>query len=585
MNSKIVFRKGYSFTYNPTVRTVSVTAPGKPSVEYGIAIEKVTGIFKGFYRVDYLQGNPSPCTIADKKIGYENKKGATACEEGYLHHTDPSAYEEIYAVYPALVLQNANLLSYDGRSNGSTPWYKQDHDGYTVNVFITGVQTTNADRATIAKLANSPGISEVNLWIDYGANGQVRYEFFYGANLTSKKNAASDNFFTEWLRRIPRPASSIASGDNPIVQVMKGITSLIGSLTVAERYWNCEAPDYYRLPFVAESGSSSPGSDVLTPEGFAFACGLYDGAIGQVKGVPEFMSKLFSAQGLSELGSGIAALFTAEGWSALADKVQQDHNVTGCKLNHQIGKDVVDVIGLAMAVKGIAQTVSKFSMAGTVSQLSWAKDAVISFGKAAVRTSKNTYRVAGGTAEIIAESGKFIIRNIQAGALYSFGKTIRLFGQDYAILVDDAGTFFKRSDGYILRAQELAADADKSLLRIREQADEVLAVIKKITTNEELFAAYPDLKIVFDNLTQAEARNNLNALSPKTLQSVLNRLKSNPELVSVINDQPALTRLWTLHKSELGLTSDQISDAMEIWSGVAEGLSDDARILAEGISN
>ncbi len=197
-----MFRKGYSFTYNPTARTVSVTAPGKPSVEYGIAIEKVTGIFKGFYRVDYLQGNPSPCTIADKKIGYENKKGATACEEGYLHHTDPSAYEEIYAVYPTFTITGSALALMTQRSSGKDPVWTGTENGYSLKLFVTDQTTTPQNRAAIAKAANKPGSVDINLWIDHGANGVIRYEYFYGSKIKAKNPDRFERFFKAWLQKI-----------------------------------------------------------------------------------------------------------------------------------------------------------------------------------------------------------------------------------------------------------------------------------------------------------------------------------------------------------------------------------------------
>jgi hypothetical protein len=80
--------------------------------------------------------------------------------------------------------------------------------------------------------------------------------------------------------------------------------------------------------------------------------------------------------------------------------------------------------------------------------------------------------------------------------LYSLGQTIKLFGQDYVILVDETGTFFKRSDGYILRAQEIASDADKTLLRIEEKGQEVLAVVRRGVgmTQAELEALYDTFK-------------------------------------------------------------------------------------------
>lgn len=79
------------------------------------------------------------------------------------------------------------------------------------------------------------------------------------------------------------------------------------------------------------------------------------------------------------------------------------------------------------------------------------------------------------------------------------------------------------------------------------------------------------------------AKNNLIKLSPNTLKNTLSKLEGNSELLNVVNEKPALTRLWTAHK-EPAFTAAELAEAENIYLNLADELSEDARKLAEDLA-
>ncbi len=327
------------------------------------------GILKGFYQQAYLKKNPpTPCTASQVNVNIqETVNQATTkypkCAEGLFSEAN---YQISYDLLPSNTIEvgtesnNAlNLLRNDAakRSNGgNSVWQNVKYQ-----VFVTDFGTAPADRAVVAKKANNPTADEVILWVDYPQSGPAKYEYFFGVNIKKKigdDKSAWDKVYHEFLRTMR--AQNLTG--NPFEKMLNGLGTFIGSLTIPQEYWDCTDPNYTPIPFVVNSWPQSAEG----AENFAFTCGLWNGAVGQVSGtakaagkiadaigkLPDFLVSLTDEAERTKLKNKISATLSMTTITRLINEIKTDHvGKTSCALQHQIGKDIIDVAALVFAVK------------------------------------------------------------------------------------------------------------------------------------------------------------------------------------------------------------------------------------------
>lgn len=189
----------------------------------------------------------------------------------------------------------------------------------------------------------------------------------------------------------------------------------------------------------------------------------------------------------------------------------------------------------------------------------------------------HTYSVLGGTVNLINTAGKLVITLSDAGISWAVGTSKTIFGQSHRLSLDAFGYGITGPDGNLLRATQLLEDADNILIQLKKDAQEVVAVVKKIKTYEELWSLYPNLKVIYEGLPEI-AKANLGELTPNTLKTTLLKLESNAELLAILKEEPILTRLWTAHKNNFSVL--ELKEAQESFAELAKDLSDNARTLA-----
>jgi len=482
---KIVFKSPYKADYSKETGLI-VSTPSSATA-YGVAFEKATGRFTGFYRLDYLVSplpTTTPCTTTSRTIGYENKPGFKACEEGFLQE---SIYQELYEAYPANTLSGSSLNLLTQRPQGKDPLWTGSENGYTLKLFVTDQTTTPQNRAAIAKAANKPGPTDIHLWIDYGANGQIRYEYIYGTHITAKKPASLARFFEAWLQKI-RPAPSMGA-ENPIAQVIAGVANLVGATQIPGKYWNCDSTRYVQLPWISDA-SGAPAY-LIAREDWAFQCGLYNGTVNVVGGLPLLFNMLIDEQQRAQLWSDLKQLKDIE----LSDKTvtnvfQLVYNpAQQCVTSYNRGYTVPTVFSLFVGI-------------GELNLLGKAKSAISTLASMA----RKLPAVGVGIRKAAVAGTLVLSLGTSAGAFQNLPATLRAITTTVQSAVKITGRFEQLTDDVAATANGLAATGNRGVLAASELAAEGLT--KTLAGSEDLilYQAADKLAIGVEIINQAQQK-------------------------------------------------------------------------------
>ncbi len=160
---------------------------------------------------------------------------------------------------------------------------------------------------------------------------------------------------------------------------LKGVNILCNVIAKVIKYaelppyiWNCDHPEYN--PIFANFFALAPLGDPLSPflgiiglidpentsdgvkHRFAFFCGLWNGIVDELAGLPQ-LGKLLTDYILDkekrrQINEAIGKVTFASIWEALKQAHPQDQL---CKLNHQVGKDVVAIATIFAAVGALTK--------------------------------------------------------------------------------------------------------------------------------------------------------------------------------------------------------------------------------------
>ena len=189
---------------------------------------------------------------------------------------------------------------------------------------------------------------------------------------------------------------------------MNGIADLIGQLKIPPKYWDCSRSDYVALPFVTQG--DCPG-ECITPEGWAFTAGLWDGLLAEVKGVPEGIGAI--AKDPAAVAQALGKLITFDGptWAAIKDKIAQEHSEAAgkpCQISHLVATDIVAVASLVLPLTKL----SKANIASTLTNL--ADNTLLTLTKFKV-AGQMAYKTAGGALTIVKNASKLTFQVFKEG--------------------------------------------------------------------------------------------------------------------------------------------------------------------------
>ncbi|WP_375448442.1 LamG-like jellyroll fold domain-containing protein [uncultured Fibrella sp.] len=324
--------------------------------------------FLGFYRLDYMRknacSNPTSETIAtvDKKANYP------ICQQGWY---PPSGYKKVFDLSPintilaadvagnsaVKLLRESGLLSKDQNTVGNSV-----SNRYTI--LVSDYTFSPTDLEVIAQKANNPGSDEIILWIHFPTQNvaTTKYQWFLGTNIKRKMTPAT----TEWTALLDGWIQNLAKvAHNQHVpsfeKVISNIVVSLGQVQVPAEFWDCTSPDY--SPIMATIYASD--EERLK---FAYKCGLFRGVMGQIAGtadaavtlskfqneLPRFLLDItFNKDNIrEELRAKVSRMLSLGPIKDMYDNLVLQHtSKTSCALAEQVGKDVVDVVAVALAVR------------------------------------------------------------------------------------------------------------------------------------------------------------------------------------------------------------------------------------------
>jgi hypothetical protein len=525
--------------------------------------------FYNFYRKDFYDGavSPTPCT-ASKGLSKGDIAACATCAEGWLPE---DFFNRECGIRPKELVPAGltQLLAKMIQQNT----HEETYGNARLKIFKSDPATTVLQRNEIVDQLSALQPNDIALWIDVHADGSVKYEFFTGSNYTL--NQRQKSLFNQWVEAIDPFIPQL--GANPFVAILEGVADMAKEYTVVPpKYWDCNHADYYRLPWITEC------TNCLTPANWALLCGVWEGVVNEATGLVEFVAILADNQKRNEMLSSLKGLMSAETWSAMWDELEKKHTDKAdkpCQLSHQIGQDIT-------AVGSLVLPITKLSKAQIVASVANLADNVV-LGLSKFKTlAVNTFEIVNNTgkaATTISNIAGKIRVNIadELCVIADEFKRVDLFGtgQGWALQTTDGINFSATLGDQILYAKNLVQDGSgKILATIKKGGDDVLVVIKgSYKSLDDIWRLHPNLRAFFDDLPAA-ARTDLEKLTPNTLKKLLDRLSANPELAATVKTNPQLTRLWTAHKADY--TPAQLAEAEDLFSGLVEELTDNARNLA-----
>lgn len=496
-------------------------------------------------------------------------------------------------------------------------------NGYTLRVIVTKASTSNEERLNLQNIIDHPADKDIILWIDYTSN---KYDFYYGRGVPKEK---VDNPLEDLVDDI---VTYKQANFNPLAALLDGIATLVGELTIPPKFYNPALSNYNPiLADLYELGSKGPkqpntfiidqviqGATLDSPTytkprvEFAFYCGVYNGVIAQLQSIPAIAANLSRLQ--ANFQDYVLVLIQDEGervafWNsinslpqrskqfinAFPDKASQlgsglwtqiinAHSGNICVVSEQIGEDVVFAVTIAIAIAktGTLASINQFLEAVDVSTYIFKPVGLATkyLWKVGSKTAQGIFKIGNSFARVVVRNGKLFLQVTR--------KTGEVFSDiDWSlvrILEVETTTGQRLVYGVYSPLQESAADAVRKIKeivkdeqgRIPENNGFQLAVVEDVSGSERLAVI---TKIPILNDLPKLAQESLERLTPTSLKKLLDRLASNVELLEVIKQKPELTRLWTAHKTP-PFTATEMAEAENIFAGLSEELSDEARNLA-----
>ncbi|MDO4230485.1 MAG: hypothetical protein Q4C98_11780, partial [Capnocytophaga sp.] len=278
-----------------------------------------------------------------------------------------------------------------------------------INTFVL-MTKDGKGQEIVENFLSSPNDDEVFIWANY-ENGQwiVKRISFAGcvnkhpdlAIVCSIKSALDNTGFTAKMM---------------LADILDALSEMVGYLEIPEHYYNPELPNYnptlYYISHIdlnaVALNIANVDSDKNIPETyFAIKCGIWNGLVGQVKDVPNFLSDLLTGEtSFTMIMDGLAKMdfFCTESkgenvclWSMIAEA----HRGNQYQIAHQVGKDISEVLTIALS----------FAKAGKLAQITKITDALDPINQLVKYTGKGvkvTFNKAGKTVRFVFDNLKFV---------------------------------------------------------------------------------------------------------------------------------------------------------------------------------
>ncbi|WP_375604905.1 AHH domain-containing protein [Flavobacterium davisii] len=286
-------------------------------------------------------------------------------------------------------------------------------------IYLTDTKTPEQKKTEIASYVNDLPGKQIALWIDFDAQGKASIKTFLGKEIKGR-DAEGTGIYIKYLSAVLATLDLPELKFNPLTALLDGIAGLIEEAKIPERFYNPDHAQYNPLPSMVYSVASlsiindemdkfmnTGNTDVVkysqSRMQFALLCGVWNGFVELVAGVPQGLSLVVKAdEGLMNLitnKDNARAKFKEAlnkfSWSALGNMIDQEWKkatANPCMVSHLSGK-VVFVVASCFIGAGEANIASKFLQ--TVERLDVIGQAMGKFAKLSSPIVKAAFNKAG----------------------------------------------------------------------------------------------------------------------------------------------------------------------------------------------
>ncbi|MCC9073523.1 fibronectin type III domain-containing protein [Flavobacterium sp. F-65] len=264
--------------------------------------------------------------------------------------------------------------------------------GIATKIFLTDTQTLPAKRKEVTDyLASVKGL-EIALWIDFDAKGKATIKTVLGDKIEGK-GSTEMNKYLQLLGEVLPKFDGKYTAFNPLTAMLDGLAGLIGKTVIPERFYNPDVTDYNSFPAQVYSYATltvlndkltsiitnkNPYTDKYSSSraSFAFTCGIWNGFVGAVGGIPEGASmiiKLITNE--DKTRTNLLTAFSKFEWQTietLASEQWNKYTSNPCMVSYgtgEVGFIVVSCFYGAGEAKGLAtffQTLDKLDAVGAL---------------------------------------------------------------------------------------------------------------------------------------------------------------------------------------------------------------------------
>ncbi|MFK7004878.1 hypothetical protein, partial [Flavobacterium covae] len=286
-------------------------------------------------------------------------------------------------------------------------------------IYLTDTKTPEQKKTEIATYVNDLPGKQIALWIDFDAQGKASIKTFLGKEIKGR-DAEGTGIYIKYLSDVLATLDLPELKFNPLTALLDGLAGLIEEAKIPERFYNPDHEQYNPLPSMVYSLASlsiindemdkfmnSGNTDVVkysqSRQQFALLCGVWNGFVELVAGVPQGLSLVVKAdEGLMNLITNkdnarakLKEAFDKFSWSALGNMIDEEWKkatANPCMVSHLSGK-VVFVVASCFIGAGEANIASKFLQ--TVERLDVIGQAMGKFAKLSSPIVKAAFNKAG----------------------------------------------------------------------------------------------------------------------------------------------------------------------------------------------
>lgn len=264
--------------------------------------------------------------------------------------------------------------------------------GILTKIYLVDSKTPEAKKTEINNYLGSLKGKEIGLLIDFTSAKDPSITTFLGDGIEGKGTPQMNKYLKALIEVLPKFEGTYTPF-NPLTAMLDGLAGVIGKAAIPERFYNPDATDYNPIPaqvysYITLSVLNDKLTSIATNKNpytekfsssrasFAFTCGIWNGFVGAVGGIPEGASmiiKLITNE--DQTRTNLLAAFSKFEWSTIGDLAGEQwdkYSANPCMVSYgtgEVGFIVISCFYGAGEAKGLAtffQTLDRLDAVGAL---------------------------------------------------------------------------------------------------------------------------------------------------------------------------------------------------------------------------